>query len=382
MAPPTATAPAEARRRTPHLAHAFATFDVGGPQVRTLAVRDALGERYHHSFVAADGNTGARRLFGTRPAPLAAAPRPAGGPRQLHWLREHLRREGPDLVLTYNWGAILAAAAAASLGIPFIHHEEVVPDDEHLRLLWRREWLRRLVLPHARAVVFPARDLAASALRRWGLTADRCHVIHNGTDTRHHQPNDRSRAATSRTTIGCVAHARPEKNWPRLLEAFALLPGRSSDLLLVGDGPTRPDAEARCRSLGICERVTMLGDVEDTAHAYRRMDIFVLASNHEQHPLALLEAMAHGLPIVATDVGDVRATLPGCQHDLLIPADASPQHLADRIAELLDDRSRRSELGDANRRAVVTRFDLRETARTYANLYDEALGSSQGSRRR
>ena len=110
--------------------------------------------------------------------------------------------------------------------------------------------------------------------------------------------------AVDTPVIGTVAALREEKNISRLMHAFAMLP--AGRLVIVGDGPQRPALEALAASLGVAERVCFAGHHLDTAAFYAQFDIFALSSDTEQMPLSVIEAMASGLPVVSTDVGDVR----------------------------------------------------------------------------
>ena len=110
--------------------------------------------------------------------------------------------------------------------------------------------------------------------------------------------------------IGTVAALRPEKNLARLLRAFRLvadvMPAR---LVIAGDGPERPGLEQLTRDLGLSGLVRFTGHLDDPAALYRTLDIFALSSDTEQMPLSVIEAMASGLPVAATAVGDVAAML-------------------------------------------------------------------------
>lgn len=356
--------------RPVRLQHVFATYDAGGPQVRTVELMRALGPRFAHSVVAADGRTGAASR--TPPdVPIAAMRRPASTLRQLRDLVATLRRGAPDLVLTYNWGAMLGAVAARILGVPFVHHEEVVPPDERVARLRRRDWLRRLMLTRAAAIVVPTAALAARARVRWGVARGRVDCIPNGVDLAGRAVRDHAAAPRCGPLIvGTVAHARPEKNWSRLLHTFALLRTDRAELLIAGDGPERAASQQLAIRTGIAPHVRMLGAVDDARVCFGAMDVFVLASDDEQMPLALLEAMAHGLPITATAVGDVAAMVPPEQRRFVVPCDAdAPRALARAIDELLGDAALRARLGAANRAHVERCFDARGVAARYAALY-------------
>ncbi|MCK5945338.1 MAG: glycosyltransferase [Planctomycetes bacterium] len=355
---------------TPRLLHVFATFDVGGPQVRTVTIRERLGDRFEHGFVAADGRQGAARLLRGPPAPVFAVSRPASTRAQLRSLRDLVRRFRPDLVLTYNWGAVLGGVAARLCGVPFVHHEETVPIEERGAGLRRRDWFRRVVLAGARATVCVSTAMHERARRRWRVPAARCLLLPNAVDTDRHAPGPAEPAGP--LVVGCVAQARPEKNWGRLLRAFAAAGAEDARLLLVGDGPERASAVRLARALGIAERTTFAGAATDPTMHYRRMHVFALPSDDEQHPLALLEAMGHALPVVATDVGDVRATLPAAQRPLVVPPADEPA-FARHLADLLADADLRAQLGAANRRHVVAHHALRDLAVRYAELYTRSI---------
>lgn len=356
-------------RRPLRLAHVFATYDAGGPQVRTIEVMRALGPAFAHAVLAADGRTGAAPRTPLT-VPVAAMRRPAPAWRQVADLVAALRRIRPDLVLTYNWGALLGGVAARLLGLPFAHHEEVVPPEERAATLRRRDWLRRALLARAAAVVAPSATMAQRARERWLVPADRLVRIDNGVDLAGRTLREHAQDGAGTLVVGAVAHARPEKNWPRLLRAFAALRSPAARLLLVGDGPERASAERLAGGLGVAARVTMAGAVDEPRPCYAAMDVFALASDDEQMPLCVLEAMAHGLPVVATDVGDVAAILPPEQRRFVVPPDASAHAaMAAAIDTLLGDAPLRARLGAANRDWVARRHDLRAVAARYGALY-------------
>ena len=163
-------------------------------------------------------------------------------------------------------------------------------------------------------IVVPSRNLERIATRIWRLSPRRVIYIPNGIDlARFGGPPDATLAADfpgDGPVIGTVSGLRPEKIPPRLLRAFRTvndqLPAR---LVLVGDGPERPALERLAMKLGIATRVHFTGHVAVPAPLYAGFDLFALSSDTEQMPLSVIEAMAAGLPVVGTDVGDVRLML-------------------------------------------------------------------------
>lgn len=351
------------------LLHVFATFDAGGPQVRTLEVMRRLGVGHDHVVVAADGRTGAASRLppGTQ---VHALRRPASSLRQLRDLRAIVQRTAPDLVLTYNWGAILGGVAARTVGVPFVHHEEVVPYEERVSSLVRRDWIRRVVLRGCSKLVVPSRGLHERAVRRWGVAPSRIERIDNGVELEGRSPVRWSGVPERPPVLGTVAHLRPEKNVPRLIRALARVACGRAELIVAGEGPDRDACERLVRELGLGARVRLLGAVGDPRSCYDAMDVFVLPSDDEQMPLAVLEAMAHGLPVVATDVGEVAAMLPREQQRFLVTPGPGAEHaMAVAVDALLADPELRASLGAANRARSEACHDLRIAAGRYESLY-------------
>ena len=175
-----------------------------------------------------------------------------------------------------------------------------------------------------------------------------------------------------------VANLRPEKDHPTLLRGCAHLrdEGVRLRMLVVGEGSERPAIEALARSLRLGpDRLRLLGARGDVPDLLRAADVFVLSSKIEGLPLALLEAMAAGLPVVATAVGGVPEVVEHGVHGLLVPA-GSPRELAAALETLASDREL---LADAGARAFAHARDdcsLTVMARAYDALYDEVCGTA------
>lgn len=345
--------------------HVFATFGKGGPQVRAVQLMQRAGPGVEHVVMAMDGSTGAAELAGGLSLQVVAPP-PRGGlwatmRRQRTWLRA----ERPDLVLTYNWGAIESVWAARSLRLPLVHHEDgFLPDEvavRHRRRNWLRRWLLRKV-----PVVVPSTGLLAIATREWGMQ----HAQHlpNGVDLMHFQPT--AHAPSPEFVFGTVGGLRPEKDHATLLRAIAQVPGVR--LLVVGDGPLRASLQTLANELGVADRVEFAGATHDTAAQYRRMDAFVLSSCTEQMPLVLLEAMAAGLPVVATDVGDVARVLPASAQPFVVPP-GRPEELAKAMARLSGAPQKAGELARDNRQRVAEHYEGAQCLDRFLAVYRAAL---------
>ncbi len=316
-----------------HLLHVYPTFAVGGAQMRLCAILNHFGARWRHSIVALNGDVACRqRLAGDVPVEFPAVVLPKGATLpNMRRIRALLGAMRPDMVITSNWGSIEWAMANRGLGIGHLHVEDGFGPDERDRQLQRRVWTRRLALA-GRNVVVPSRTLERIALGVWRLARPRVLYVPNGIDLGRFGGGGPRRVAG--LVIGTVATLRAEKNLGRLLRAFAMIDaGLGARLVIVGDGPERTGLERVAEELGVAERVIFAGHQADPSRFYAGFDVFALSSDTEQMPLSVLEAMAAGLPVVATDVGDVRAMVaPGNARWLCAREDGALGHrLINRI---------------------------------------------------
>jgi glycosyltransferase involved in cell wall biosynthesis len=314
--------------------------------------------------------------------PLALVPPPArAGLSRFPAIRRVLASLRPAVLVTSNWGSIEWAMVARTIpGLRHVHTEDGFGPDEAEGQKSRRVLARRLVLRRS-AVVLPSRTLLRIAREVWRLPETCLHYIPNGLDLARFSPEG-PRAALEvpgeGPVIGTVAKLRAEKNLGRLLRAVALLhrQGLACRLAIVGDGPERQALLQLADALGIAGSVRLVGHVADPAALYRVLDVFALSSDTEQMPFSVLEAMASGLAVAATDVGDVRAMLPAAQAAHVVPCDESA--LAGALGPLIADAALRARLGAANRAKAEQDFDQEAMFTAYAGLIEPDMTARAG----
>jgi len=360
-----------------HLVHAFSTFVASGPQLRMSAIMNALGGEFRHTILAMDGIFQASSRL-TVEAGLEPPP-PGSSWRRIVGIRDWIRRLRPSLVLTYNWGAIEALVGAWLAGVcPVIHNEHGFGPEEAARRLRRRVLAKRALLGRVDRLLVPSRSLYQIARNEYRLPPAKIRLIISGVDTGRFQPRaDRGRrerlgVPADELLIGYVGMLRAEKNLPMLLRAFAEARLDRARLVLAGDGPCRKELEELSRSLGLGERVLFTGAIDDTPALYAALDIFALSSDTEQTPMALLEAMACGLPALATDVGDCRAILDAAGPPEIAAAGAISGY-AEALRALAAAAALRSRLGEKNRRRCQAQYTVERMVREYAEVYREAV---------
>jgi L-malate glycosyltransferase len=368
--------------RVPHLLHIFSTFAIGGPQTRFATLANRLGAKYRHTIFALDGDLACvERLDPSLDVKAMAIRLPKGGTLNLANLiriRHRLAEIRPDVLLTYNWGAIewVLAERWRPLGLRHIHLEDGFgPDESPDRQLPRRVLFRRLALGGDVRVVVPSQTLYRVATTTWRLAPRVVQYIPNGIDAeRFAVPPDRDLVARLGATagqliIGSLGGLRPEKNLARLIRVFAALPsGLPARLVIVGEGPAMASLTALTSALGVADRVALMGPIDRPERLLGFFDVFALTSDTEQMPYSIIEAMATGLPIVATDVGDVRDMLAEDSRHLVRPINDETGFTA-ALTRLLDDGEERKRLGAANRNRVRMQFTIDKMVDAYDALF-------------
>lgn len=356
--------------------HVHSTFSRGGKELRCVRLLNAFGDTAEHVVLSGvPGALDARDAID--PAVRVAFPQehpPLSGRPSFARYRALARyMAGFDLVLTYNWGAMDAVAAhrlfAGAMRLPpLVHHEDGFNQDEAEGQKPVRMWFRRVMLPTVHALVVPSETLRRIARETWRQEAL---LISNGIDLARLGDVPPRPGGAGRIVVGTLAGLRPIKNLPRLVRAFARS-GIDGDLVIAGEGPERAAILAQAAMQGISDRVRMPGHL-DPCDAVSGFDVFALSSDSEQQPISLIEAMAAGLPVVATDVGDV-ATMVAPANRPFIVAAGDEAGFAAALRQLAADPALRGRIGSENRIKALQNFDERRMIEAYRALYAKAVG--------
>ncbi|MBL8650821.1 MAG: glycosyltransferase family 4 protein [Sphingopyxis sp.] len=362
------------------LLHLHSSFSLGGKEARATRLMNLMGPRARHTILSAVPDAlGARHAIDPAIAiefPGDAAPALHGKPGLARYRELAAYMPQFDLVLSYNWGSmdgVMAHRLFAPFGRlpPLIHHEDGFNEDETARRNWKRNAFRRLALPTAEALVVPSVLLRNIAAREWGARR-RTVLIRNGIDVAAYggAPSvaiPGFERGPGEVVVGTVAGLRKVKDLPRLVRAKAGLPDYVR-LVIVGEGEERAAIETAAR--GQPTPVIMPGFMADPARWIGHFDILALSSQSEQAPIAVIEAMAAGLPIASPDVGDIAAMVSE-ENRPFIAADDDGFRAA--LAALVADPALRRSVGAANRRVAAARFDESAMVAAYENLYGRAL---------
>ncbi len=297
--------------------------------------------------------------------------------RTLFRLIQHLRRLRPHILHTHNAGPhLFGAVAARAAGIPVVVHTKHSRNQPgRLRsVAWNR-----LATALSDCIVSVSEATAEAARCVEHVPAHKLRVIRNGIDLAAFPARAHFTGPERRPAIH-VARLQQIKDQPTLLRAVRLVVDAEPafQLMIVGDGPARAELRALSKHLELDGHVQFLGERDDVSDLLASASLFVLSSLSEGLPVSLLEAMATGLPAVATDVGGNREIVVPGETGLLVPAE-SPPALADAMRTLWADPDRARRLGAAGRQRVEQEFDMRQVAARYEGLYQELLQGKRGT---
>jgi glycosyltransferase involved in cell wall biosynthesis len=288
--------------------------------------------------------------------------------REMWRFRRSLVRLRPD-ILQLNLQVPSASRFAVAVAVTIPRLRVIVV--EHLAMpiaspfgRWLKRVTSRRLAAHVAVGERAARDVEAVA----ALPAGSVGTVRNGVRA---PAGPRGPATGQRPPIiGTIARLGEQKGIDDLLRAAAQLP--DARIVVVGDGPLRQNLAELADALGVGDRITWTGWVDDPAALLATFDIFVLPSRFEGLPLVILEAMLAAVPVVATDVGSVAEAIDDGRTGLLVPA-SDPAALAAAIGRLLDDPVAARRLADAARQVAGEHFTASAMADRYAALYEQVL---------
>lgn len=282
------------------------------------------------------------------------------------------RQNRVDVIHTHHFNQLFYSVAAAKLlGIRIIHTEHSIEVYKRRRY---RIALRFLSL-FCDKVTAIGSDGARVLQERVGIPARKLQIIRAGVNVAKFDES-RSRAKhllglkEQDRVASIVARLFPEKNHRLLLAAFAEVVRKvpNARLLIVGDGTEKDDIRAEIARLGLGEQVQMLGVRRDVATILAASDLFVLSSDREGLPIAVLEAMAAARPVVATAVGDLPSIVRDGETGRLVPS-LDPQALAAALADVLSNPDQAAAMGETGRRLVEEHYGVKKMIAEHEALY-------------
>jgi glycosyltransferase involved in cell wall biosynthesis len=356
------------------IVHVVQGLGIGGQERLVMQLSHELAARGHEPSIVSLSPGGEVRAE-ARGVPVHDATRGPGADASLiPRLAVLLRRLDADVVHTHNPSPMLHAVPASLLA----RTRRRVHTKHGANVYGRRGlWAARAIVRVLDAVVAVSPETAAIARSKERVPAHRLYVVPNGIPLRAYRPDPGARARVRAElglpqdafVVGSVGRLAVEKDYPLLVRALAPMLAEPMRLVLVGEGADRPAIEQavppRCAPF-----VTLTGARHDVPALLASFDLFVLPSRTEGLPLAVPEAMACALPIVATAVGGLPGVVP-LECGVLVPS-GQEAPLARAVGRLAADRALARRMGDAARRHALVRFSIERVADAYERIYSGA----------
>jgi len=299
--------------------------------------------------------------------------------REARKLVRYLQQHRIQIVHTFDYPlTCFVVPVARAFGVPIVlssqrGSRELIPN------FYRG--LIRITDLLADGVITNCRALEAQLVQEENLPRRRIHLCYNGIDVaRFQQLPLREQASREPVTIGCISVFRPEKNLGLLLKAVSALSVSFPQIriLLVGGGSEEQRLRKLAGDLWITNRLTLLPAQANVLTALKEIDIFVLPSTTEALSNSLMEAMACGRAVIASNVGGTPELIEHGKNGLLFD-DGNLADLKRQMAKLLSDAGLRHQLGHAARQTIVERFSIEQSARRMGDIYQEMLDRKMGN---
>ncbi len=359
----------------PTILHVFDGFRVGGTELRTANIINALGENFRHIIISNNGNFEAKKLIQTGLRVSYIWPKISSKlfPIIQTHIRTIIKRLNVDLMVAYEWGAIdWVLANSLSPCCPMIMTVEGFEDSELFTQKKRRLWIRRLLYRRCNRVVVCSQTLYKIAKKDWKINPPKLLHIPNGVNCSIFNPGQKYVTPTNEVKLGIVASLIKLKNHIKLLKCVANISDLPVSLHIAGDGPEKDKLKHFCIEKGLSQKVHFHGHIDNTSAFLKQIDIFCLSSITEQMPMSVLEAMATGLPIVSTDVGDIKHMVSEENKPFVVDKNDDILY-TDALNQLISNRSLRKSIGKANRQKCLIKYEEQVMFEKYRQLYSSCL---------
>jgi len=289
-------------------------------------------------------------------------------------LVDTLRHEKVDIVHSHSgcWHkAAIAGKYSRVKGIIYTEHGRLVPDNNSVIML------DRIVSRLTDYIVPVSLDLSEYLKEVVRLNHGKIHRIENGIDTSKFYPREKNkelmeelRISEDVFIIGNIARLAPVKDHVTLIKAFDIARKTYPNmrLVIVGDGPEKSNLEALINELNLSENVMLLGFRRDIREMFSIVDMFVLSSISEGTSITILEAMAAGKPVIATNVGGTPNLVEDGKTGFLV-SPSEPVLLGRKIIELINNKEIAKQMGLKARKVVQTNFSVERMTKKYVSLY-------------
>lgn len=373
----------------PLVAHVMHRFDTGGLENGVVNLINHMpADAYRHAVIALTDITDFKNRIQRPDVQFFALNKQPG---HVLWIYPQLyrlfRQLKPAIVHTRNLAALEATVPAWAARVPArIHGEHGRDVGDFDGTNKKCQWIRRIYSPFVKHYIALSQDLAHYLTHSVGIGAKRVTQIYNGVDTSRFHPSSQRQDIPGSPfnkaglwLVGTAGRMQTVKNQTNLARAFVQAINAEPRLrerlrlVMVGDGPLRNESLAILESAGLAELAWLPGERKDIPDVMRGLDCFVLPSLGEGISNTILEAMASGLPVIATAVGGNPELVDDARTGHLVPV-ADPGALARAIIALALTPEKARAMGNAGRKRIEAQFSITAMIDSYQQIYDRLLG--------
>ena len=379
-------------QQPPLIAHVIYRLGIGGLENGLINLINQMPtDKYRHMIICLKGSTQFRERLQRKDVPIIDLQKKDGQ----DWgsfvnLYKILKQHKVDIIHTRNLAAIEYQVPAFLVGVKYRVHSEhgwdtFDPEGNNKKY----QILRRLISPLIKVFIPLSLHLQNYLIEKVGISEQKINRICNGVDIKKFHPANIKQSVVDCPlvfdkkiiTIGTVGRMHGVKDQLTLVRAFiALLKAHSEligqvNLILIGDGPLKQQAIALLENSQLIDYTWVPGEREDIAEIMRSLDIFVLPSQAEGISNTILEAMATGLPVIATAVGGNVELVKEGETGMLVPS-SDPEAMAVALLTLISDKQKRQQQGENSHQSIVDNFSIQAMVNKYIDVYDSLSSRS------
>ena len=371
------------KNNVPLIAHVIHRLDIGGLENGLVNLINRIPEdRYRHAILCMKGYSDFRNRIRRKDVVIIDLEKREGHDLMLYYrMWKHMKALKPDIVHTRNLAALEAVLPAMLTGVSLRIHSEHGRDFDDIKGDNRKHlFLRRTLMPAVSHAIALSKDLEDYMHEKIGVPRRKITQIYNGVDTGKFHPSDEKNpglpfSEPGLVVFGTVGRMQPVKNQTLLANAFVRMLEIAPQfrniarLVMIGDGPLRADAQAILIDAGCQELAWLPGSRDDVPDIMRQMDVFVLPSLSEGISNTILEAMATGLPVIATRVGGNAELVSDNETGRLVPS-ADIEAMAQGMIRYLEHPRLISRQGSTARQQAEKSFSMDAMVSAYLQVYD------------
>jgi sugar transferase (PEP-CTERM/EpsH1 system associated) len=366
--------------------HVVPSFGFGGMEKIICSVINRTSSHYRHIVLVLNDDRRAEKWIQEHDVGIISLERPDRRITFFKAIYKVLSRIAPNMLMTYNWGATDAIWIGKIAGIEnIIHNEHGFSSDEAYSTNWKRDIVRSILYRLASHMIVVSHDLVEKLEGKFYIKKDSISFIPNGIDTDYYSPNDSERCrirkelnfTDSDFIVGFVGRLDPVKNFELMIRVIdhCIKQCDRFKLLIVGSGPEKAKIQSEVLKRNIQTHIRLVEEQEDVRSYLRALDVFLLTSISEQMPLAVMESMSVGVPVIAPRIGEIPRIIVNKKYGFLIER-SDGEEIFTSVLQNLSSSGSITQMKSVVRERIRDDFDVDIMVHKYMAVIDKTLACS------